>query len=183
MSRFKHVSQAAPITATRRWRSKRRLPDTEGTFFPAKQIVPNLFIGSEGDSANPSFFQKHNIRLVVNASKNIPFRAPAEVRTYRVPVDDHPDENGVMLSHLPVVVLTMDEILSYGQGVLVHCRAGMQRSAAVVAAYLMWSKGWTANKTFEFINRKKNETFWPVPTFEPALREWEAQLRRAGRIS
>ena len=169
--------------APRRWRSKRALPDPGGAFFPAKQIVPHLFIGSEGDSASPAFFKKHNIRLVVNASKNIPFRAPADVRTYRVPVDDNPSENEVMLSHLPVVVLAIDEVLSYGQGVLVHCRAGMQRSAAVVAAYLMWSKGWTANRTFEFINRKKHETFWPVPTFETALRAWEAQLRRAGRIS
>ncbi len=165
------------------WRSRRPLPTTSGTFYAAKQILPNLWIGSEGDSRNTSFFVRHDIRLVVNASKNIPFRTPtADVRTYRVPVDDHPSENQLMLSHFPVVVLAIDEVLTYGQGVLVHCRAGMQRSAAVVAAYVMWKRGWTANRALEFINRKKNETFWPVPTFEPALRAWETQLRAVGRV-
>lgn len=168
----------------RRWRSKRALPTAPGTFYAAKQILPNLWIGSEGDSRNGSFYARHGIRLVVNASKNIPFRAPtADVHTYRVPVDDHPSENEVMLSHFPVVVLAIDDVLAYGQGVLVHCRAGMQRSAAVVAAYVMWKKGWTANRALEFINRKKHETFWPVPTFEPALRAWETQLRSVGRVA
>lgn len=164
------------------WRSKRKLPSTTGAFYPAKEIVPHLFIGSEGDSRNSSFFKKHDIRLVINCSKTIPVRAPSDVRVYRVPVDDHHSENDTMLRHLPIAVLAIDDVLRYEQGVLVHCRAGMQRSAAVVAGYLMWKQGMTADRAFEFINRKKHETFWPVPTFEGALREWESQLRASGRI-
>lgn len=160
-----------------RWRSKRTLPRVSGSFFPAKQIIPGLWIGSEGDSRNPSFFKKHDIRLVVNATGTIPIKAPADVKSYRIPVDDSPDENPTMLSHFPLVVVAIDDVLKYGHGVLVHCRAGMQRSAAVVAAYLMWKRGLTANQAFEFINKRKHETFWPVPTFEKALRAWEAQLR------
>lgn len=165
-----------------RWRSHRALPEVNGSFFPAKQIVKNLWIGSEGDSRSGSFFARHNIRLIVNATANIPVRAPPEVVSYRVPVDDHPSENDTMLQHLPLVVVAMDEVLKYNQGVLVHCRAGMQRSAAVVAGYLMWKRGLTADQAFEFINKRKHETFYPVPTFEAALRAWETQLRAAGRI-
>lgn len=168
--------------ADHRWRSGRALPSVTGAFFPAKEILPNLFIGSEGDSRSAAFFRKNNIRLVVNASKNIPFRAPPDVRTYRVPVDDHPSENRVMLQHLPVVVLAMDDVLRYGQGVLVHCRAGMQRSAAVVAGYIMWKHGMTTDQALDYINNLKHETFWPVPTFEAALRSWEKQLRAVGRL-
>ena len=54
----------------------------------------------------------------------------------------------------------------------------MQRSAAVVAAYLMWKRSYTTDQALEFINRKKNETFWPVPTFEQALRAWERALQK-----
>lgn len=166
-----------------RWRSRRKLPAVSGPFFPAKEIVKNLWIGSEGDSADAAFFARHNIGLVVNATANLPFKAPADVQTYRVPVDDDPGENDVMLRHLPVVVLLIDDVLRHGKGVLVHCRAGMQRSAAVVAGYLMWKRGLTANRAFDFINRKKAETFWPVPTFERALRAWEDVLRRKGRVA
>ena len=163
-------------SSTRRWRSRRTPPKVNAEFYPAKQIIPNLWIGSEGDSANPSFFQRHNIRLVVNATASIPFRAPSDVRTYRVPVDDSPDENETMLRHFPTAVVLIDEVLNHGHGVLVHCRAGMQRSAALVAAYLMWKRGLTAEQAFEYINKRKPETFWPVPTFEPALRAWERTM-------
>ena len=165
-----------------RWRSTRPLPAVSGAFFPAKQIVPGLWIGSEGDSRDGAFFRKHSIGLVVNASANIPFRAPPDVATYRIPVDDAPSENEVMLRHFPIVVLNIDDVIKNGNGVLVHCRAGMQRSAATVAAYLMWKRGMTADEAMEFINRKKHETFWPVATFESALRAWETSLRKRGRV-
>lgn len=176
------VAMAALEPPRHRWQSKRPLPHTNANYYPAKQILPNLYIGSEGDSRNPDFFNKNNIRLVVNATGSIPFSAPPGVATYRVPVNDDPADNDVMLRHFPVVVLVIDGVLKYNQGALVHCRAGMQRSAAVVAAYAMWKMGITADQAFDFINRKKHETFWPVPTFEAALRAWEQYLRRSGRI-
>lgn len=169
-------------TGSTRWRSHRKLPTTSGAFYPAKQILPNLWIGSEGDSRSGAFFKAHRIRFVVNATGTIPFKAPEDVKTYRIPVDDHPSENETMLRHFPIVVLEIDDVLNHGNGVLVHCRAGMQRSAAVVAAYVMWKTGRTMEQTLEFINRKKHETFWPVCTFENALRAWETALVQRGRV-
>lgn len=161
----------------KRWRSRRKLPLVAGNYFPAKQIVPGLWIGSEGDSQNARFISRNDIGLIVNATANIPFQNFGEdVDTYRIPVNDNPMENETMLKHFPVVVLAIDDVLEHGNSVLVHCRAGMQRSAATVAAYLMWKRGMTANQAFEFINKKKHETFWPVATFEPALRAWESML-------
>jgi predicted permease len=59
----------------------------------------------------------------------------------------------------------------------------MQRSAAVVAGYAMWKMGLTADQALEFINSIKHETFWPVATFEPALRKWETELRKDGVLA
>lgn len=158
-----------------RWRSHRPLPEVDAAHFPAKEIVKNLWIGSEGDvRGGPGFIEQHDIRLVINATGNLAARR--DVPTYRIPVDDDPSENPTMLQHLPVAVAEIDASLRRGGGVLVHCKAGMQRSAAVVAAYLMWKRGMTADKAFEFINRKKHETFFPWPTFEAALRAWEDML-------
>lgn len=159
-----------------RWKSHRPLPYVEGSHFPAKEIIPRLWIGSEVDARDRDFLAAHDIRLVVNATNNIPVSLPRGVASYRVPLDDHPSENEAMLRHLPIAVEAIDDVLRHGQGVLVHCRAGMQRSAAVVAAYLMWKRGLTADQAFEFINRIKHETFYPVPTFEQALRAWGQRL-------
>lgn len=164
------------VTLPRRWRSHRPLPKVNADYFPAKRIIKGLWIGSEGDSADPTFYTRHQIRLVINATPSIPMRAPADVRVYRIPVDDAPDANDTMLRHFPTAVLLIDEVLSHGHNVLVHCRAGMQRSAAVVAAYLMWKRGLTADQALEYVNKRKPETFWPRPTFEPALRAWQRAL-------
>lgn len=170
--------------SNKRWRSRRKLPIVAGNYFPAKEIIPDLWIGSEGDSRNGGFVSKKDIGLIVNATANIPFQNFGEdVDTYRIPVNDNPTENDVMLKHFPIVVLAIDDVLEHGNAVLVHCRAGMQRSAATVAAYLMWKRGMTTNQAFEFINKKKPETFWPQSTFEPALRAWENMLASKGHIA
>jgi hypothetical protein len=142
-------------------------------YFPAKEILQGLWIGSEGDSQNPDFFRKHNIGFVVDCSKNIPFLGLNGVDEYRIPVDDHPSNNDVMFSHFPVVVRAIDSVLQRGQGVLVHCRAGMQRSATTVAAYMMYKYNLSADDAMKAIRNKKNETFWPTPTFEKALKKYE----------
>lgn len=147
-------------------------------YYPAKEIVPGVWIGSEGDSQNPTFFRKHHIGLVVNCSKTIPFKGVPGVDEYRIPVDDDPQDTDILVSHFPVVVRSIDAVLSRGKSVLVHCRAGMQRSAATVAAFLMYKYRLSAKDAMKAINAKKTETFWPVPTFKNGLVTYEKQLRQ-----
>lgn len=145
-------------------------------FYPARQILPNLWIGSEGDSGNPRFMTDHDIHLVVNCSRNIPSPFASSIQYVHVPVDDSPDENHNLLERLPAAVVAIDDALSHGLGVLVHCHAGMQRSASVVAGYLMWKQGLGADNAMRTIKTIKTETFEPRPTFTRALRDWQTML-------
>ena len=52
----------------------------------------------------------------------------------------------------------------------------MQRSAATVAAYLMFKYGLGAQNAMSAIKSRKTETFWPTPTFAVALKAYEKQL-------
>ena len=145
-------------------------------YYPAKELRPGLWIGSEGDSQDPAFFSQTGIGFVVNCTKNIPFMKLPGVDCYRIPIDDAPDENDTILSHFPVVVQAIDSVLQRGKGVLVHCRAGMQRSAATVAAYIMFKYKLGCKNAIAAIKTRKTETFWPVPTFGNALGRYEKQL-------
>ena len=145
-------------------------------YYPAQEIQPGLWIGSKADSQNPEFMKKHNIGLVVNATRSIPFINVSGVEQYRIPVDDATNENDTMLSHWPVVVRAIDTVLQRGKGVLVHCHAGIQRSASTVAAYLMYKYKMSAQNAIAAIKSRKPETFWPVPTFSTALKNYESQL-------
>ena len=152
-------------------------------YFPAKEIRPGLWIGSEGDSQNPEFMRRNNIAFVVNCSKNIPFKDVPGVDQYRIPIDDSTSNSDIILSHFPIVVRAIDTVLQRGKGVLVHCRAGMQRSAATVAAYLMYKYNMTASNAMAAIKSRKNETFWPTPTFGIALKTYEKQLAQFNNTS
>ena len=146
-------------------------------FYPGKRVAPyNLWIGSKGDSANVTAARRRGIGLVVNCTRDIP-RHLAGVRFLRVPVDDAQDEGGTFLAHLPRIVAAIDQHLSAGQGVLVHCYAGVSRSASVVAAYLMAKEGLTPAQAMARIRRLKPETFQPSPTFLRPLQAFAATLR------
>lgn len=157
------------------------------SYYPAKEIVKGLWIGSKGDSLDAAFAKDHDVRLVVNCTRNLGFSFPG-INRVRVPVDDACDENATMLRNLPITTAAIDAVLQHGHGaVLVHCYAGMQRSATVVAAYLMWKRGMTAERAMRFVRSKKSETFRPYPTFRSALLLWENHLcldkiRRARRV-
>jgi protein-tyrosine phosphatase len=146
-----------------------------GRFYPARQIVPNLWIGSAADAVDVAAARRRNFRLVVNCSRDIP--PGLDIPVYRIPIDDWAGESRALLKHLPRILPVVDAVLEAGHGVLVHCFAGMQRSAAVVTAYLMWKHGYTAAEAMAGVQRIKPETFTPEPTFVKALQRWE---RRSG---
>ena len=104
------------------------------------------------------------------------------VEYYRIPIDDATDQNDTILSHFPVVVRAIDSVLQRGKGVLVHCRAGMQRSAATVAAFLMFKYNLSAKNAIAAIKARKSETFWPTPTFAEALQKYEKQLATFNKV-
>ena len=141
-------------------------------FYAAKELLPGLWIGSSADSRDRVFLRDHNIGLVINATKTIPFTS-RYILGYRVAVDDHPSENSSMLEYFPVASKLIDETLKSGKGVLVHCYAGIQRSCALAAAYLIYkTPTMTASQAIQRVKEKKQEAFEPRPTFALALREY-----------
>ncbi len=145
-------------------------------YWPAKQILPGLWIGSAADAVNARAAERRGIKLVVNCSKDIRQPPGWKPRVLRVPIDDWENDAPTLLRHLPRVVRAIDAALARGDGVLVHCYAGMQRSAAVVAAYLMTKYGYTAREAMRRVKLSKPETFTPKATFRKALERWQATL-------
>jgi dual specificity MAP kinase phosphatase len=148
----------------------------KSSFYPAKEIMPGLWIGSAKDAIDASFMKKHDIQLIINCTKEPKCTKFTNIKCYSVPVDDDKDDADTMAKYLPITSLLIADALRYGHNVLVRCWAGMNRSATVVAGYLMFSHyGLSAQDAVKVIKSIKKECYSPMNFWE-ALYAWEAKL-------
>lgn len=66
------------------------------------------------------------------------------------------DARALLLPRLPSVITFIEDALEKGQGVLVYCTDGVSRSAAIVIAYLMYSKRKTYSEAYAFVKLKRS---------------------------
>ncbi|EAR92950.2 dual specificity phosphatase domain protein (macronuclear) [Tetrahymena thermophila SB210] len=85
---------------------------------------------------------------------------------------DHPSFN--ISRYFQDVIIEIEEGLRRG-GVLVHCAAGVSRSASCVIAYIMQKKQMTYPTAFNFV-KKKRRVISPNPGFLKQLQQFDKQL-------
>lgn len=137
------------------------------------EIIPHLWLGDYKDAEHVPFETK----LVVNCTQNIHFFSK-DSTNIRIDVDDTPDDTDIMFSAWTKTDL-FESILHHilqQHDVLVHCQMGRQRSAATIAAFLMWNKLHTKESAIQFIKGKKREAFFPDINFDKALTLFAQEL-------
>lgn len=103
----------------------------------AHEIVPGLWLGNRAAAEDGVFLERNNIAAIINATKDLPFARAGQ--NFRVAVDDNlqpseVEQMAVLLPHAASFLYKCHYIDK--QPVLVHCFAGVQRSATIVAYYL-----------------------------------------------
>lgn len=152
----------------------------------ADEIIPGLWLGNRAAAGDANFAKQKNIRAVFNCTKDIPFN-PDIPRQYRVPVDDslqEPDISNLEAWSYEIAYKIAHEYRKgreEGSAILVHCAAGMQRSAASVAMYLIATQNMTTDEAIAFIQSKRAIAFRPKANFEKSIRGFEAQFNREVR--
>ncbi len=118
-------------------------------------ILPELFVGSYPESGEEidQLKQETGITAVLSLQTDedlgsLQLDWPALEAYYktsgielrRVPVRDFDPED--LQAKLPECVRALDQLLSAGHSVFLHCTAGAGRSPTVAIAYLHWCRGW-----------------------------------------
>jgi hypothetical protein len=80
------------------------------------------------------------------------------------------------LEWLRRVIEFIAEQRQQGRPTFVHCLSGMNRSGAVVAAYLMLEHGWERDEALKYLQAKR-PIVQPNPTLMRLLAEWEQTLK------
>lgn len=152
------------------------------------EVTPQIYISDQTVALNPDLLQKHHIQVVMNCSKNIPFVNSAQSGVkhhYRIPLSDDCTVSTVcdMTIFLRQYAPILNRHVSAAETVLIHCQCGMQRSASMLAALLMYRYKISAAEACKIIKSKRFVTFLPFPNFQLSLQMYEAYLKRTGHFA
>lgn len=142
-------------------------------------IAPKLFLGNREDAMDRQFFEKNNIRAVVNMTSHLPnYFSEHGVRYLRVPVEDDPydeKQQRIMLGSFSDVADFIQKNIDACRSVLVHCSAGIQRGATAVTSYLMIVHGMHLARAIKWVCKQRPIAFYSCTraTFMPALKKLE----------
>jgi hypothetical protein len=146
----------------------------------ADLIMPRLWLGNFEASQDIMFLKTNQISVVFNCTKDLPFQLAVKTTMYRVPVHDNLDPveiRNLSLWSYEVVHKVMTEYKA-GKHILIHCAAGMQRSAAVMAMFMIAHYRTHFMDVAMHIKKRRPIAFYPSANFGPAIREFDDTFHR-----
>ncbi|XP_010868954.1 uncharacterized protein si:dkey-175m17.7 [Esox lucius] len=148
-------------------------PDVENAVI--SPILPFLFLGNERDAQDLDLLLRLNIGYVVNVTTHLPLYhlGSGLVRYKRLPATDNSKQN--LRQYFEEVFEFIEEAHQSGRGVLVHCQAGVSRSATIVIAYLMKHTLMTMTDAYKYV-RGRRPVVSPNLNFMGQLLEFERDL-------
>jgi hypothetical protein len=145
----------------------------------AHEIVPGIWLGNKRAAANFKWLNEKNITAVFNASKDIPF-SPTIKKQYRIPVDDNLQAEEIRNMTLWSQECIYKVLKEHNEGntILIHCAAGMQRSAAIMAMYLTATRGLSWHQAVTYIQGIRPIAFRPAVNFRDSIIEFDRTYHR-----
>ncbi|XP_076971457.1 dual specificity protein phosphatase 8 [Tamandua tetradactyla] len=139
------------------------------------RILPHLYLGSQKDVLNEDLMTQNGISYVLNASNSCP--KPdfiCESRFLRIPVNDSYCEK--LLPWLDKSIEFIDKAKLSSCQVIVHCLAGVSRSATIAIAYIMKTMGMSSDDAYRFV-KDRRPSISPNFNFLGQLLEYERSLK------
>ncbi|XP_069326537.1 dual specificity protein phosphatase 8 [Eulemur rufifrons] len=139
------------------------------------RILPHLYLGSQKDVLDKDLMTQNGISYVLNASNSCP--KPdfiCESRFMRIPINDNYCEK--LLPWLDKSVEFIDKAKLSSCQVIVHCLAGISRSATIAIAYIMKTMGMSSDDAYRFV-KDRRPSISPNFNFLGQLLEYERSLK------
>lgn len=148
-------------------------PDIENA--ELSTILPFLFLGNERDAQDLESMLGRNIGHVINVTTHLPLYhlESSNVRYKRLPATDNSKQN--LRQYFEEAFEFIEEAQQCGKGVLVHCQAGVSRSATIVIAYLMKHTLMTMGDAYKYVKGRR-PAISPNLNFMGQLLEFETDL-------
>ncbi|VDN05792.1 unnamed protein product [Thelazia callipaeda] len=145
------------------------------------EIVPGLLICGVS-SLNPILISSYHITHIINATNEVPnLKSLSNYERIKLWIDDTPDT--YIYPHLEIQSDQIQSIIADGGRVLVHCVAGVSRSASICLAYLTKYHCRSLRDAYHLMASKRplvrpNIGFWrQLISFEQGIKETFGSVR------
>ena len=140
----------------------------------ANEIIPNLWLGNRYSPRETDNLIKNNIKLIINCTKDIIYPIDSNIQVIRLSIQDlnTTEANDILSQKINYLIYIMNLYLNNNIGVLIHCYAGVQRSATVVLCYLLKYKNMSLDMAKAIMKEKRSIVFFPYPTFDTFINNY-----------
>ncbi|KAH3756047.1 leucine rich repeat protein [Pelomyxa schiedti] len=119
----------------------------------ADEILPNLWLGNARAGNNKNFLLSKHVTHVLSVLPITKGPYPEVFNYLILPVEDHDEAN--LLEHFSTCHKFIDEARDSGTAVLVHCAAGISRSATIVTSYVMYKNNLGWQEALDFVKKRR----------------------------
>ena len=128
-------------------------------------ITDQIAIGDYREAQDANLLRQHSFGSVLGLISTLTGIAPVDLGVKRIEIITLLDGPGNDPLRFVKAVNLLEQLVVEAPPVLVHCRAGWSRSPAVVAGFVMRTRGLSADEAVAAVREKR------VFTMEPELRE------------
>eukprot|EP01121_Diplochlamys_sp_Union-15-3_P012318 TRINITY_DN3678_c0_g1_i1.p1 TRINITY_DN3678_c0_g1~~TRINITY_DN3678_c0_g1_i1.p1 ORF type:complete len:156 (+),score=21.12 TRINITY_DN3678_c0_g1_i1:82-549(+) len=141
---------------------------------PDKIIEEHIYLGSIFNAYNIIDLVNSDIGYIINVGDTkSSAKYPENIKTLYRPLSDFGDSD--LVSVFDECFQMFDEAKKNNKKVLIHCMAGVNRSASVLIAYLMQHKKWRLKEALQFVKERRS-FISPHPGYIRQLVEYEKLL-------
>lgn len=122
------------------------------------EILPHfLYLGDRVTASDPDRLRSLGITHIINATEDISnfFSGSSSLHYHRCPIKDRSDAAPDMEALFPECVRFLDSCAARSGRALVHCRAGVSRSATIVIGYLMQTQRWDLRTALHYVDTRR----------------------------
>jgi protein-tyrosine phosphatase len=135
---------------------------------PMSQIINTIYVGSIANVNALNTSNPQGIKYILNCTENY-YRAPVGIK--KCWLLSMPDEAECHYSRVLFGVLRIHQAVTEGKTILVHCKGGVSRSRAIVAAYFVLFQGMTWDAAINEVLLKRKFRHSPHPTTIKTVRQ------------
>ncbi|XP_042326945.1 dual specificity protein phosphatase 2 [Sceloporus undulatus] len=117
------------------------------------EILPFLYLGSCFHSSNREVLESLGITAVLNVSSSCPNYFEGQFLYKSIPVEDN--QMAEISVWFQEAINFIDSVKNGNGRVLVHCQAGISRSATICLAYLIQSRRVRLEEAFDFVKQRR----------------------------